>query len=176
LTKRICNDCKQEYEGYPTQKRCIECRRVNHNKVTSAFNKTHSETVNINRIKNRSQIQKIWGYVPYNKGTRNWWKHVDKSEKMAINFLKTQGYNKIINLNEIYLNSPFDVKAECNSKIYVFQVTMRTHIDKVIKHKNYAKALGLEYKHIFVKPDLSKCFIGVSNELSIEQLKQEELI
>lgn len=105
------------------------------------------------RRKRRAEIQERWGRVGGLKGTwlnRSW----EQSEKAALDILKNEGFDNPRRLDYFPI-CQFDARAEKQNKIYVFQVTSRTHVEDKNRHIRLAKDLGLEYTILYIKPDLT---------------------
>ena len=153
-------------------KRCVPTSSKNKALHLRYLKKHFSERYREKRRQKRRYIQNVWGYVGGAKGTwvnQKW----QKAEKYAVEALKHEGFKNVKRLS-YFKQCPFDVKAEKNGEIYVFQVTMRTHIDDIKRHKQLAKDLGVKFKVIYVKPDLSGYLIkdrGMQ-ELCLRDLKE----
>lgn len=105
---------------------------------------------NAAEYRRRALINKIWGI----RNPSYWKKLWRLAEQQAVTILRAEGFDKIYPLNEGFPYSPFDLKAEKDHFICGIQVTTATTQPTFSKRLRLAKALGLEYYILFIKPNL----------------------
>lgn len=142
-------------------------KKNQYHNLTDTGKRAHQRSNNKSRKIRRNRIRKEWGYL----GSVSM-ESYRPSEEYARRVLKYEGYSNIIDLNDIFIQSNFDIVADANGKKIAFQVTCNTHINHITKHKRLAKAFGLEYKIIYVKPDLSGYIITTKTEISETLLRE----
>ena len=110
--------------------------------------------------------RKVWGSATENGYDRHnsvsSMGYIRKSEIYAKRYLESVGFTNVVDLNAIESQSYFDLKAEKEGRVYVFQVTTNMTPDRqsrAKRRKTYAEALGLTYRVVFVKPDMTQCLI-----------------
>jgi hypothetical protein len=139
---------------------------------------------NAQRRIRRVLIQEAWGKVGGPQGTwvnRKW----EEAEEYALKALLQEGYTNVKRL-KYFPQCFFDIKADKDGCVHVFQVTMRTHCEDLKRHRQLAEDLRLKYHVIYVKPDLSGYLIrdtdckGVYGrspyELSLRDLRRLKIL
>jgi hypothetical protein len=144
-----------------------------HSYLLKLRDQTYRERQNSLRRERRSRIQKEWGVVGGPKGTwlNDSW---EKAEEVALQILTDVGFQSPKRLR-YFPNCPFDIRAERNGKICVFQVTMRTHIDDKKRHLQLAKDLGLDYIILYIKPDFSGYVLKPAEDSGADELTLADL-
>ena len=158
--QKYCKECApktSDKQGYRNFYRFTFPERVKKSKISSikrlSKNPDWVRQKKMLRRKRRAEIQERWGKVGGLKGTwvnRSW----EQSEKLAVEILKNEGFKNAKRL-DYFPTCSFDVRAEKQDKICVFQVTSRTHIGDKKRHAQLAKDLGLDYLILYIKPDLT---------------------
>ena len=101
-------------------------------------------------------------------------KAVEKSEKVAVEALKRNGWNVVVRFTKFYPQFPFDILAEKDGKRYLVQVTLCYLNAKNKKHRELARALGMNYAVVFVSPKDFKTYIikeKNTGAISLEDIK-----
>jgi len=179
-SQKICDDCSLPYptdspeytrwwrQTFPEKAK--EGKQSWWNSLSDEKKRYYKERGNERRKERRRRIQETWGFLG-GKGE----KFYRPTEDYAIKVLKREGYEGVKNLNYFKQNL-FDVKGIKNSQIYVFQVTTRTHVDDAKRHRQLAGDLGLVYKILFVKPDLSGYILTEKTSIAEYMLKEVKSI